>query len=171
MKVYCQVGPKEVRQALATAEALGVPELTRQLNAPLDAALMGRVDEAWEYIKEGVLNGMRRGREEARAVVEDVWTKVSGILAAAGNKARLLEESLFERMRAYNAGLQKSLLQQVPGEVTVGGLVLTLGSLEMTQSVRVEGSLKTTLTDMIQLTSEGSLEIAASYQRTSPTVR
>jgi hypothetical protein len=167
MKVYCQVGPKEVRQALAVAEALGVPELTRQLNAPLDAALMGRVDEAWEYIKEGVLNGMRRGREETRAVVEEVWTKVSGILAAAGNKVRLLEEGLFERVRAYNAGLQKSLLQQVPGEIAIGGLVLTLGSLEMTQSVRVEGSLKTTLADMIQVTSDGSLEVAASYQRTT----
>lgn len=140
-------------------------ELTRELNAPFDAALVGRIDEAWEFVKESVLDGAKRAADDVGGSVDAVWAKVSELIRTAGTKARLVEEGLLERMRVYAAGLQKSMLAQVMGELSVGGTMLSLTSIELTQSVRVEGSLKASLTELVHVSKNGSLELSASYQR------
>lgn len=164
MKVQCRVGLREVRAALSSAEALNARELGNQLNAPVDAAFMGRVDDIWERIKETLIDSVRRGQDEVNLLVESTWQFVSERLTQAGAKARLIEECLLERMRAYVGALHKSLLAQVLPAVSIGNLSLALDAISLSQSIRVDCSLKSSLTELIALSSNGAIEVTASYR-------
>src|SRR4051794_20702977 len=101
MQMSIMADASVVEVALQAAEQVGTPERLGGLNAPPDAATRGRLEEAWEAIKERLRSvvgaeavEIDRLRREAQQIVDEV-------IATAADRASDLKQLLMARLQEY----------------------------------------------------------------------
>ena len=149
--------------ALKKAEQVYPSMRPQGLNAPVDGVLMGRVSQTWEAIKEALQAALDYGSEKAESAFKGAWQEVERTLGDAGAKAGELQVLLMTRLREYLTTFIDGMLQQVRSELRVGTTTLRLSQVQLSQKVTLSTSLKATLKEVIALTSQGELQINASY--------
>ena len=149
--------------ALAAAEEIGAPGQLTGLSAPLDGATLGRLNDAWDQIKEALNKVFELGEQKARPVIERAWTRADEVIASAGSKAQEVRDALLARLREYLATFVDGMLQQLRPEIRVGQHTLILSQIQLSQKVVLTGSLKAAISEVCALTSGGEFEVVANY--------
>lgn len=149
--------------AIAAAEQVGAPALPKGLNAPLDAATTGRLDEAWSTIKTMLQRAYESGSSVAATLLEKAQQTVDQLLESAGNKARQLQALLSARLREYQSTFVEGVLHLVRAEIKVGEVSMKLSQIKLAQKIVLSGSVKAALAEAFALTSCGEFQIEASY--------
>lgn len=151
--------------AIAAAEKVGrAGAPLRGLNAPLDGATQGRVEEAWEAIRNALESAFRLGRETAKPLLDSAQQIVDQVLETAGAKAKHITEVLRGRIREYLTNFIDDLLKQVRPKIVIGAESLQLSEVQLSQKIVLTSSLKASLTEAFELTSNGEFELSASYK-------
>jgi len=152
--------------ALAEARAVGrTGARLPSLAAPVDAALAGRVDEAWDAIEGALRAAWRGGKDASRAVLDAAIERVDGLVQSAGARASAVTDALLERLRTMMRAIIDRALANVRPQVDIGEVALTVKQIAVTQTVLISGSLSANITEMWSLTSNGELTVAATYER------
>jgi hypothetical protein len=151
--------------ALAAAARPRARDARYAANAPLDGSIIGRVEEAWEAIRRALTHAYESGRDGARAAVEDAQAVVERIVASAGERGREVVAALRTRLQNYLSAFVDELLKQVRPSVTISDAQLQLSELHLSQKIALSGSLRASLTEAVELTSDGELEIQATYRK------
>jgi hypothetical protein len=163
MEVVAIIGPSDVEGALAKASEVGGAREIAGLAAPLGGALMGRLSEAWEAVRDAIQESFRRGADAARSLVDSAAEKAERIIDEAGARAADLREALTARLQQYLTALIDRALAKVRGTVAVGGTTLNLSGVEIGQTIKLTGSLKVSIHEICSVTSEGELSVTARY--------
>ena len=149
--------------ALAAAEQIGQPGQLRGLKAPLDASLLGRLNDVWDGIKDALEKGFEWGREKARPVLEDAGQHAEKAISEAGALAKDLKAALLDRLREYLTTFIDGMLMQIRPDIRVGEAVFSLSQVQLEQRILLTGSLKASLQEAFALTADGELTITAEY--------
>ena len=164
MNVTRFVGPRDVEAALTEADTVAIPELSGHLNAPVDASLMGQVDEAWSFVRQAIAAAADHGKAGVQDAVDTAWSGVEAVLQRAGQRARLVEDSIRDRLRVYTSKLlERALLSYVESEIQIGDLTMGVDNLEFSRSIQMEASLKLAITGIADFSGSGSFEVKVSY--------
>jgi F0F1-type ATP synthase membrane subunit b/b' len=135
-----------------------------ELAAPLGAAVIGRVADAWDRIEAALQEAWRKGRDFARETAEETALRVQEIVDATGTSARAVQEGLLARLHRYLEELVDRAIARVRASITVAGHELHLAGVELAQIVTLTGSLKLSIQEAFALTSDGQLEVTARYE-------
>jgi hypothetical protein len=152
-------------QAVAAASRIGRGEAVEGLAASVDAAVLGRVEEAWDGIVAALREGFRYGREKAAALLDAAVERTEQIIQEAGARGREVHEILLQRLREYAQETMHSTLAQVPATIQLGGGSYSLTTVNLTHKLVVTGSVKTNLMEAFSLAASREIEISAEYAR------
>jgi hypothetical protein len=156
--------------ALRAARKVGPPAMVEEgLNADLLASVRGRVEKAWDEVSETLNKAFMYGWEKTNEAIDASIGKINELLAAAGEHARELHAWLLDRMREFLRRFVEAMLSLFPGTVTAGGISLSLAQMNLTQKLKLSGSIEANLTALAKLVSEGEMEIACEYKIAPPT--
>jgi hypothetical protein len=153
-------------EALAVLETSNSSMTCSGLSAPTDAALLGRLDEAWDWIKKALGKAYDCGAEEAKQFFKEAWTNVEELITGAGVKAKELKDLILERLQLYQAKFIEGMLKQVRAEIIVGGGTLHLTQVQLSQKIAISGSLKASLAEVFNMTSNCEIQVNATYSTT-----
>jgi F0F1-type ATP synthase membrane subunit b/b' len=134
------------------------------LEAPLAGGLQGKIAEAWESIERALREAYMHGREYARAALDKAIDTADSLIQNAGARARDVHQALLDKIRTYLSDFVDAALNQVRKTIRVEDVELRLDAIEVSQSISLNGSIKASLTEIVALTSEGQLTVAASYK-------
>jgi hypothetical protein len=161
MKVTFVSSPDIIEAALNAAEKVVRP---KGLNAPSEEVL-GTLEKIWEEVRAGLHSAYFSTKAELKARVNELVSRVEGLIQRAGAKADELRRMLLDRLRAYLQAMIDQLLKQVRSEVIVGeGTRMRLTSVEVAQSIKLSGSVGLSLEKALEFTSDGELALTASYE-------
>lgn len=149
--------------ALQAADQIGKPGTLEGLNSPLQGALVGWVEEAWDAIATALQQAFEFGAERARPLLDQAQQTMEDVLNKAGPQAQEVKTLLLARLREYLHTFIDGMLQHVRAEIQIGNMTLRLHQVQLSQKLIFGGSLKLSLTEAFGLTSEGELQIDASY--------
>ncbi|NOJ94057.1 hypothetical protein HMI51_14100 [Corallococcus coralloides] len=149
--------------ALDAAEQVNHSDTLSGLHAPADGVFLGRVGQAWEAIKEALTTALEYGAERVGVALESAWQSMEEALRAAGAKAGEMQALLLSRLREYLGAFVDGMLQQLRSELRVGTVDLNLRQVQLSQKVMLSSSLKASLKEVVALTSQGELQVDASY--------
>lgn len=149
--------------AFAAAEQVGAPGKLTGLHAPLDGATLGRLDEAWDEIKDMLEAAFDHGSDTARSLFEKALHAVNEIIRSAGDKANTVRDYVLERLRSYANEFVDGVLKQVRTEIVAGNTKMRLSEIHVTQRVMLGSSLSMSLTEAFELTSNGEFQIVTNY--------
>jgi hypothetical protein len=151
------------QKALMDAEKIGTVSKLDGLNSPLDSAMMGRFDEAWDEIRGLLKRAFNEGKERAVPLYEEAQVRIGQLLAQAGSKSQVVEDLLVARLRQFQSSFMDGMLEQVRSEIKIGNSIMSISQVQLNQKVTLSGSLKASLAEVIALTSSGELELTATY--------
>ena len=151
------------KAAIASTDKLGSADIQKGLNAPLDGVLLGRVEEAWEAVRNALDRAFIHGVESVQSLVESTSAKVDQLLLEAGRRADDVAIALREKIRHYLEALVDQLLKQMKQSIKVGEKELHVNAVSMSQKIVIGGSLKASLTDAISMTSSGEITVNVNY--------
>lgn len=158
------LGRDQFERALAAASAVGGPGAPiTGLAVPLEVTWRDRVAEAWDAIAAALREAFERGRDVAAELVDAAVRAAEDCVREAGERARDVQQALLDRLRTYLAGLIDEALTQVRPAVVLGDVTLPLQSVQISQEIATSGSLKASITELVQVTAEGRLGISAVY--------
>jgi hypothetical protein len=163
MQYTLYVSSDLIEIALKRADDAGSPATLHGLSAPIYGGLMARADALWEQIKEELTTTYSRARDQTQEILHKLGQSIDDLLKLAGNKARDVSEYLLAKLREYITAIVDGMLRQVRSEITIGSTTLPLAQIELSERIVLGGSLKTSLADTFELTSNGELAVAASY--------
>ena len=163
MNISLVASPLAFDHALQTARTIGQIGKIEGLNAVIDASMMGKVEEAWGSIEKALKTAYQYGKEQVHGALEAAIAKATQMLAEAGNRAREFQFILLQRLQAFMRDLIEQVVALVPSVLNVGGSSFSLSSMKCTQKIALTGSLKTSLTEVFSLVSEGQLEVETEY--------
>lgn len=149
--------------AVKASTALGTAAITTTLNAAVDAALIGRLDDVWDDIVAVLRRGYEFGRDAAREYLDETVTRVDRLLAEAGSRARDVQDLLLQRLQVFVQTFVTNALKRIPSTLAVGDRTYSIAKVTCTQKVVMAGSLKMNLTEVFSLTSNGELQITVDY--------
>jgi hypothetical protein len=159
------IADRSVFDAAIAAAELPIPrEGQYALNAPLDGVLSGRVEDAWDKIRDALTHAYEQGKDGARSVLDEAQAAVDSVMASAGSRAREVASALRAKLRSYVATFIDEMLKQVRPSILVGADSLRLSEVHLTQKVVLSGSLKASLTEAFELTSNGEFQVEATYR-------
>jgi predicted YcjX-like family ATPase len=150
-------------RALDAARAVGSETPLPGLAAPLEAGILARVAEAWDEIESALRDAYWRGRDSARAAIDAAIKRAEEGVAAAGRKAKEVQEALLARLQMYLRTLIDEALAQVRDAIQVGSRTLSLTSVQLSQTVALSGSLKASINEVASLTATGQLVVSSEY--------
>ena len=150
-------------EALTAASTVGSDGHLVGLAAPLDATWLGRISEAWDAVESALREAYQWGREAASEALATAVADAEALVRSAGHRARDVHQALLARAQSYLAVLVRGALDQVQAAITVGGIQLTLSSVEVAQTISLHGSLKAALTELVSITADGEVTVSASY--------
>ena len=163
MNVTAVVLRSDFEGALEAAREVGRGDDVSGLAAPLGAALLGRVEEAWDAIESALAQAYARGAEVVNQTLSRTTTRTQELLDAAGAKAGELQDALLARLQRYVSDLLSRALDRVQPSITVGARTLSLASVELSQTVSLSGSLKANISEIMNMTAQGQLVVNARY--------
>ncbi len=164
MQVTLIVDGSAFEKALRAAEALGLEKIESGMNAPVDGALTGRVQEAWESVRKALERVYRMGVDAARPAIEAAEETIDRVLTEAGRSAGEVALALRAKLRQYVMALVDGMLAQIRAELPIGGRPLQLTEVKLSQKLVVGGSLKASLAEVVALTGNSELVVDATYR-------
>jgi hypothetical protein len=151
-------------EALAAADAIGTIDIgAAGLASPLHAAIRKPVEEAWDMIRSALIGAIRSGEEHSRTALHSAIAKMEEVAAAAGARAREVEEAVLAKLREFVQVLIDGALRQVRDTLTIGSRMFQVDRIEVRQKLTLGGSIHASITDVWELASTADLEIGASY--------
>lgn len=129
----------------------------------IGANLIGRVEEVWDSIEAALRHAFQFGREEAVQLMNAAVQKTETLLIEAGQKAREVQEAILQRLHTFTQALFEGMLSRVPTSIRIGKAEYGLRTLNLNQKLVSTGSLKTNLTEVLNLAASGEIEVAAEY--------
>jgi len=163
MEIKITASRSVFEEAIATLETPMLSRTFSVLSAPTEAALFGRLNEAWDWIKKALGKAYDHGAEEAKQFFDEAWTNVEELITGAGDKAKELKDLILEQLQVYQAKFMEGMLKQVRAEISVGGGTLQLTQVQLSQKVAMSGSLKASLAEVFNMTSNGEILVNATY--------
>jgi hypothetical protein len=129
----------------------------------IGANLIGRVEEVWDSIEAALRHAFQYGREEAVHLMNVAVQKTETLLIEAGQKAREIQETILQRLHSFTQALFEGMLSRVPTSIRIGTDDYVLKTLNLSQKLVATGSLKTNLTEVLNLAASGEIEVGAEY--------
>jgi hypothetical protein len=165
MQATAWISSDDFDAALRAARGVGIGgDLPPGLTAPLGAAVIGRLTDAWDQIEAALQEAWTNGRALAQDAVDVAVTKAQALVDAAGADARAVHDLILERLHTYLADLIDRAIARVSGSVTVAGREMTLAGVELAQTITLTGALKLSVQEACALTAEGQIVITARYE-------
>jgi len=165
MEIETIVDESSFETALRMARDTGTRTKLRSLSAPLQGAMLGWVDEAWDRVEAVLRKAYRASRDALGGLRQEALAAVDSVLAKAGQKASEVEAALREKIEAYLRNFVDGALKRVPAAIDVGGSSLSLAKVQLTHKLVMTGSLKTSLDGALMLTTGGELTVQGEYVR------
>lgn len=163
MRVTVLASREEFERALREASRRDVtPEMTK-LTAALDAAVLGRIDEAWSSVENAMRVAFERGKAIARPALDKALAFVDQVVTTAGVRAREIQEALLLRMQQFVLRITQSVLSRVPTTMRVGDATLKLAHVQYSHRLMLGGALSTNIEELFSLSAEGEIVIEANY--------
>ena len=151
--------------AIAVADKVGRRDaLVKGLEAPVDGALTGWIEDAWEPVRSAFDRVYQVGKDAAQEAIRKAESKIERVLAEAGKRAGEVAIALRAKIAAYVSALIDEMLKQVRPVLHLGEGTLKLAEVQVSQKLVVGGSLKTSLQEALELTSNSEFNIEASYR-------
>ncbi|MBD8079316.1 hypothetical protein [Cellulosimicrobium arenosum] len=152
--------------ALAHARRFGDGGDFPGLAAPADGSFLGRVAEAWESVERALREAFVHGRDRAQELSEAAVRAAQRCMDEAGRRARDVHQALLGKIQDYLTRLVDTVLGRLRPTLLVGGVAMSLESVDMSQRLALSGSLKAAITEVVSLTAAGELTVSASYRVT-----
>jgi hypothetical protein len=164
MIAMANVNRQGFESALAAARDEGSVHAYPGLSAPLAGGLVGKISEVWESVERALREAFVYGAERANEALGTAVASAEALIKGAGTRAKDVHQALLAKIQVYLSGLLDAALRQVRKTVEVGGGMLALDGLEVSQRVSLTGSVKAALTEIVALTSAGELTVTAHYR-------
>ncbi|MCB7137658.1 hypothetical protein [Cellulosimicrobium marinum] len=149
--------------SLAHARRFGSTGDYPGLAAPADGGFLGRVADAWEAVERALRTAFVHGLERAQELRDTAVRTAQECMDGAGKRARDVHQALLGKIQDYLTTLVDTVLARLRPTVVVGGVTLSLRSVDLSQRLSLSGSLKAAITEVVALTSSGELGVGASY--------
>jgi hypothetical protein len=163
VQVTIIAGEQAFRAALDAAREVTADVPVRGLAAPLDAGLKGQFDDAWDAIEAALTAAFRGASDTATALLDQALAAADALIAAAGRKAGEIHAQLLARVQTYVAAFVREALGRIEAQISLGLQVFAATSVTCTYKVQLSGSLKASLTEAVELSSGGEIEVAVQY--------
>ncbi|MEV0117678.1 hypothetical protein AB0H77_31330 [Streptomyces sp. NPDC050844] len=163
MQAIAVITHDDFEAALAAAREVDTLTVGGGLAAPLGAGLGGRVDALWDRVEDALVQAYEWGREKAQEALADAVAETEALLVSVGRQASAVHQAMMKRVTEYLTKLIDRALATVRPAVSVGKRTLELVGVEISQSVSLSGSLKASITDLVNLTASGQLVVHARY--------
>lgn len=157
---------EDFEAALAAAREVGTVTVGGGLASQLGASLTGRIQEVWDHIDSALSRAYQYGLEKARDSLDAAVQAAEDLLASVGRQASAVHQELMARVETYLSGIIDRALATVRPTVTIGSRTLQLEGVDLSQTISLSGSLKATITDMVNLTASGQIIVNARYSLT-----
>lgn len=167
MTITIIASPTGIAQAFEAGRAAGLPGI-KGAAAPVSAAILGLVDEAWSVIDRGLADAYKRGKDVLDGAVDGMVKTVETIIARAGATASEVHRMILQKLSAFTQTLVRATLSQIAPKIEVGDAHYALDEVKWTQKLVVGGSLKASLTEVVETLASGEFQIEASYTRAKP---
>jgi hypothetical protein len=165
MQITVIVDKSAFDAAIAVAERIGLQnERVKGLEAPVDGALFGWVEEAWEAVRRALDRAYQFGADAATEAVQTAEKVIDRVMSDAGKRASEVAAALRAKIAGYVAGLIDEMLKQVRPNLKIGEGTLKLSEVQISQKLVIGGSLKASLKEALALTSSSEFNIDASYK-------
>lgn len=165
MQIPVIVDRTAFENAIAAAEAIGRRDaVVKGLEAPVDGALNGWIEDAWESMRRAFDRAYQLGKDGAQEAIKKAEEMIERVLNEAGKRAQEVVVALRAKIAGYLSTLIDEMLKQVRPVLMVGDGILKLAEVQVSQKLVMGGSLKTSLQEAIELTSNSEFNIEASYR-------
>ena len=165
-RVQITLDLKSHLDALHFAESIDAQKMDPTIagKAGLDQ-LSKHIAPIWEEIRIAIESSVASGE----AFVEDLWQSTSNGLKMAAESAAVsvsdLSEVLRQRLLAYIKHIEDTLLENISGVITVGGIEMTLQNVDIQKTVKLSSSLKASLVAAVSFAAGGEMSIKANYEK------
>jgi len=167
MDILVIVGDEVHEAALARARAVGsVAAATAgrgALNAPLPDEVRRWLDRIWDSAEAALLRARREGCAAAQTFVDQVGQLVDEAAAALAERYQALRDALLARLNEYLASVVDAALKLVRPTLTIGTQTLPVRSVTVQQHLKLSGTIKASLQEIVAVVAEGELSVAAEY--------
>lgn len=165
MDMVLIVGDEVHEAALARARAIGgaVASGGGALNAPLPDDVRRWLDRIWDSAEAALLRARREGAAAAQAFVDQVGMLLDEAGAALVERYQTLRDALLARLNEYLGAVVDAALGMVRPTLTIGPHALPIRSVSVQQHLKLSGSIKASLQDIVAVVAEGQLSVTAQY--------
>src|SRR5262249_49412472 len=115
------------------------------LNAPLLAALQGKVDKAWNEIAKTLDKAFIYGRAKVQEALDASVQTINSLLASAGEQVQLMHQLLLEKLQAFMRKFLEQTIGLLPATVSASGVTLNIAGMTFTQKLKLGGSIEANL--------------------------
>lgn len=164
MNVSIMASRADLDHALKDARSFSPLDVNTQLNATVNASLLGRLDSVWDSIESALRKGYKFGTEAARDALTSAIGQAEQLIAEAGAFANDCQQTLLEKLQLFVKGFINSAMQRVPESISIAGREFRISKVTCTQKLVLTGSIKVNLTEVFSLASSGELQLAVDYQ-------
>lgn len=152
-----------LEDALSSARRYDTSLDSRGLASPLDAALVGRIEEAWDTIEDAIRQIFVAGKQKAEELLHSALAKAGQLIKEAGRQATRVHDALLSRLQAFIRKFVEGMLARVPPAVVIAGRSFGLNAVKFNQKLVGTGSLSTNLSEAFSLVADGEIEVSAEY--------
>lgn len=166
MDILLIVGDDIHEAALAQARAIGSVAAAGghgALNAPLADDVLRWLDDIWDSAEAALLRARRDGRAAAQSFVDQVGKLVDDAAVALADRYQALRDALLARLNEYLGSVVDAALRLLRPTLTVGTQALPVRSVTVQQHLKLSGSIKASLQEIVAVVAEGQLSVTAEY--------
>lgn len=164
MDILQIVGDEVHEAALARARAVGgVAAGHGALNAPLADDVKRWLERIWDSTETALLRARREGRAAAQTFVDDVGKLLEKAHAELSERYQTLRDALLARLNAYLGSVVDAALKLVRPTLTIGTQSLPVRSVSVQHQLKLSGSIKASLQEVVAVVAEGQLSVSAEY--------
>lgn len=135
------------------------------MHSQSDLSILGKVDAVWNRVRSAIQQAFIHGKELVTDAVNSAISAMEELLREAGNKAKEFHNELLKRLQVFVKTLIESALNLLPATMTIAGAAFEVAKVNYSQKLRLGGSLKSNLLEIISLTSDGEMSLSVDYTR------
>ena len=164
MNTIIQITHGVNENALASVREVDLPELNiKGLAAPEMSAVQLWVNRIWDDIEAASRRAFRETSSAAQKLVEKAMENISAATEELGNRFQHVVEIIQERLNQYMDHVISGALSRMKQSITVAGTTLEISQISISQTLKLGGSLQTSIESVISFVGEGQISVDAIY--------
>jgi hypothetical protein len=124
----------------------------------------GQVSEIWTSLKDAIKDGYMLGKEKIKDQIDRIMVSIDELM----NTATSWRDEAYNRLRQNIQSFIKTAVDNVikflPQSIELGGKQIPISKVGYSQKVMMGGTLKASVLEAVEFTTEGELEFSVEYE-------